>query len=68
MKKHTDGSSVYKGVSFHKQSKKWVAQIQIHGKPKHLGLFANEKEAAEAYNTSAVEFYKEFARLNIFED
>ena len=68
MKKHTDGSSVYKGVSLHKQSKKWVAQIQINGKPKHLGLFANEREAAEVYNAAALVHYKEFARLNVFED
>ena len=40
----------------------------VDGATKHLGLFENEREAAEAYNVAAVEFYKEFARLNIFED
>ena len=52
-------SSIYKGVSIHGQSKKWVVHIGINGKAKHVGLFASEREAAEAYNT---------ARLNIFED
>ncbi len=61
-------SSIYKGVSLHGHSKKWVVHIGINGKVKHLGIFASEREAAEAYNTAAVEHYKEFARLNIFED
>ena len=64
MKKHTDGSSVYNGVSLHKQSNKWVAKIQINGKPKHLGLFESEREAAEVYNAAAIEHYGEFAKLN----
>ena len=67
-KNQTNTSSVYKGVSLHKLSKKWVVHIGINGKAKHLGLFAIEREAAEAYNTAAREHYKEFARLNIFND
>ena len=64
MKKHIDGSSVYKGVSFHKSSNKWNARIMIQGKAMSLGLFKIEKEAAEAYNAAAAKFYKNFARLN----
>ena len=60
--------SSYKGVSFHKQSKKWLVHIGINGKAKHLGLYTNEREAAEAYNAAAVEHYKEFAKLNEFDD
>ena len=67
-KKHVDGSSVYKGVSFHRNSNKWQARILINGINKSLGYFANEREAGEAYNAAAVEFYKEFAKLNKFED
>ena len=40
----------------------------VDGATKHLGLFEIEREAAEAYNASAAEFYKEFARLNDFDD
>ena len=67
-KKHKDGSSVYKGVSFHGPSKKWLVHIGINGKSKHVGLFASEREAAEAYNAAAIDYYKEFARLNVFDD
>ncbi|MBJ7429619.1 MAG: hypothetical protein JHD28_11805 [Bacteroidia bacterium] len=44
--------------------KKWWARISINGKETTLGLFENEREAAEAYNAAAVEFYKEYAKLN----
>ena len=64
MKKHIDGSSVYKGVSFHKPSNKWNARIMVQGKAISLGLFKIEKEAAEAYNAAAVKFHTNFARLN----
>ena len=59
-------SSVYKGVYLNKSSNKWAAYIDIHGVRTHLGLFKIEREAAEAYNAAAVEYYKEFARLNTF--
>ena len=68
MKRHTDGSSIYKGVAYNKALNKWKVQIQLNGKAKHLGVFTNEREAAEAYNAAAVEFYKEFSKLNNFED
>ncbi len=41
-------SSQYKGVYWNKARQKWVAQIQINGKKKHLGLFLTEKEASDA--------------------
>tara|TARA_R110000772_G_scaffold207522_2_gene318081 strand:- start:2326 stop:3012 length:687 start_codon:yes stop_codon:yes gene_type:complete len=42
-------SSQYKGVSWHKPSKKWTAKIYINGKAKYLGSFKCELEASEAY-------------------
>ena len=48
-KKQGNYSSQYKGVCWHKQTKKWVAHITINGKLKHLGLFINEKDASNAY-------------------
>ena len=68
MKKHADGSSVYKGVSYCKLSKKWKAQITVNGKVKYLGLYTNEREAGEAYNAAAMEHFGSFAKANIFED
>jgi len=41
-----------------------VAQISIKGKNKHLGYFANEKEAAKAYNKVALKLFGNFAYLN----
>jgi len=45
-------SSQYKGVSWHKQIKKWRAQIEINGKVKHLGLFTDEHEAHLVYQNA----------------
>jgi len=45
-------SSKYKGVCWHKLAEKWVAQIKINGKLKHLGYFVNEQEASQAYQNS----------------
>jgi hypothetical protein len=60
--------SKYKGVSF--LDGKWVASISAGGKGKkiYLGFFANEKDAAKAYNKKAIELYGEFALLNKFND
>ena len=38
-----------KGCYFNKASNKWVAQIMINFKNKHIGYYATEEEAHEAY-------------------
>ena len=58
-------TSIYKGVCFHKQHKKWITKIHINGQDIHLGLFNTEVEAAKAYNAKAIELFLEFANLNI---
>ena len=63
-----DRSSVYKGVSIHKATNKWQTFIWINGANKNLGSYTTEREAAEVYNAAAVKFYKNFAKLNVFED
>ena len=68
MKRHADNSSIYKGVSLYKRCNRWVARIKFTDKHIYLGSFTSEKEAATAYNAAAIEHYKEFARINIFED
>ena len=67
-KKHFDGSSVYKGVSYYKPTGKWMARIYTVGKTVFLGYYANEREAGLAYNLAAVKYFKNFAKLNILED
>ena len=57
-------SSGYKGVTWHKQRNKWLAQIQHDNKHYNLGLFNVKEEAALAYNKAALELFGEFANLN----
>lgn len=58
-------ASKYKGVSFNKKLKKWVAYIRVNRRLINLGLFSNEIEAAIEYNKFAIIYFKEFANLNI---
>lgn len=62
--KQKNKTSIYKGVLWHKQHKKWYAQIRFAGKSRFLGLFNDEKEAANAYDVAAKQSFKEFARTN----
>lgn len=57
-------SSIYKGVKWDKQMKKWRANICINYKLIFIGLFNNEKQAALAYDKKAKELHGEFANLN----
>ena len=58
------GSSIYKGVSWHKASRAWTAQIEVDGIYKYLGCSKSEIDAAEAYDNAAREHFGEFAYLN----
>ncbi len=58
--KQSNNKSGFKGVHWNTQKKKWCAEIRFNGKKKHLGFFADPKEASEAYEKSAKETHKEF--------
>ena len=60
----SSGSSKYRGVSWHKNIKKWHALIGVKHKSITIGYFDNEIEAAKAYDKAAKEYYGEFAVLN----
>lgn len=60
----SNNTSGFKGVSWHKQNKKWTVTISTSGKDVYLGLFGNLEEAAVAYDKAAIEYYGEFARTN----
>ncbi|MFC1634761.1 AP2 domain-containing protein [Planctomycetota bacterium] len=57
-------SSKYKGVHWHKGTKKWAAAIRFDNKTYHLGYFDNERAAAKAYDDAAKKLHGEYASLN----
>jgi hypothetical protein len=61
----SDNTSGYKGVSWNRSMKMWVARIQHKGKRIFLGYFASAKKAALAYDNAAKKFHGEFAVLNL---
>jgi len=48
-RKNIKKTSEYPGVCWQKNIKKWIAQLRINGKYKHLGYFIEERKAFEAY-------------------
>jgi len=58
------GTSKFKGVSWHKEKKKWGSYIRMYGKGKNLGHFSDEIDAAKAYDAAAIELFGEFASPN----
>ena len=60
-KRNTSG---YRGVSWDKVRKKWVAMLYVKGKCFNLGGYITIEDAAEARNTAALKYHGKFARLN----
>jgi hypothetical protein len=57
-------SSVYKGVYKHGQCAGWQAKITVDGRRRHLGMFADEADAARAYDAAALAAWGDRARPN----
>lgn len=57
-----NNTSGFKGVIYHKASRKYAARIGSSGKSIHLGLFVTAEEAAYARNQAAIRLYGDFAR------
>ena len=55
----TNNKSGVKGVNWHKGASKWVAQIMVEDKRKHLGYYSTLKEAAEARNAGVRKYFPE---------
>lgn len=57
-------SSKFKGVSFLKRTKKWLAYIRVNKRLIRLGNFKNEIDAGMAYDKAALKYFGEFSRTN----
>jgi hypothetical protein len=67
-KTKSKASSQFVGLSLDKHRGTWVVRIYVNGKKIFLGSFDNEITAAHAYDKAALEYHKEFARLNFPEN
>jgi hypothetical protein len=56
-----NSTSGYKGVNWHKGTKKWQARIGYNGKRVTLGYFNNPEDAHKAYCEAADELHGKFA-------
>lgn len=61
---NANNTSGYKGVSWDKRNKKWVAQIRRDKKIIHIGYYDDAEEAARAYDEKAKGLFREFAWTN----
>jgi hypothetical protein len=61
-------TSGYRGVMWHKKSKRWRATLFTNGKLHHIGAFKDKIEAAKARDAKAKELHGEFAVLNFPEE
>lgn len=64
-KRRNSKTSKFKGVHYCNVWKIWKAQIQTNKKKLCLGSYNTELEAAKAYDLAALEYFGEFARINI---
>jgi hypothetical protein len=57
-------TSGYKGVTWSKSCRKWLAQLYVSGERHYLGMFLTREEAYEAYAKAARELYGDYACLD----
>ncbi len=62
------GKSKYKGIYWCDTKKRWRAQIMVDGKRQSLGSYADEIEAAKAYDRAAIRMNGRFAYINFNRD
>lgn len=60
----SNNKSGYKGVSFDASTGKWLAQIEVEKRTKHLGRYTDPAEAARAYDEGAIRYYGREVYLN----
>lgn len=64
--KHREANSTgYRGVYLRKSDGRYVAEIKVDGRKRHLGSYANPWAAGQAYNAAATEAWGDMAVLNV---
>lgn len=61
---HCNTSSQFKGVSWHRRSKRWVVHLTCNKRLVYNDSFVNEIEAAHAYDRAVIKYCDEFAYTN----
>lgn len=56
--------SRYKGVTWHKRRRLWMARIQVRGRRITIGYYADPLHAAYEYDAFARNYFGEYARVN----
>jgi hypothetical protein len=64
MKMRRNNTSGLKGVTWHKPSRRWRAQICLYSRRLGLGYFDTAEAAHDAYKAKAIELFGEFARTD----
>ena len=62
--KQRNNTTGFKGVWYHKQNKKYCADIWVLDRKYGLGSYITKEEAARAYDFWAAYYHKEFAEFN----
>jgi hypothetical protein len=60
---YSNNTSGYKGVSWYKRQKRWVACICMRRRVVHLGYFDTPEDAHAAYCAAAIELHGDFANF-----
>jgi hypothetical protein len=60
---YINNASGYRGVCWHKSTKKWQAQITTNHKRIHLGYFLTAENAHEAYKAASFKYHGEFSHF-----
>jgi len=58
------GKTRYNGIRYYKDTKKWQVRLTIKGRRLSFGCYADEQEAAKAYDAVAKKYHREYAVLN----
>ena len=60
IKMNSRNTSGFRGVVWHKQRNKWIAQIMLNGRNTHGGLFTDKSDAINKANKMREDYFGEF--------